>query len=454
MVLGSAAFARARRAPAWTALGYAAVLCLFLGWLLVGAAFAQGSPSGEYGEVPLNGQVQGTLAPVAEGELVVYHTYTVEIPAGSGPVTIMLESAGADLDLAVNFGRPILDYEDVDHLDITEEASPIYTLTPTGAGLLYVDVMNLLQQPAGYTLTISASQGAAAPGSESNPLGGVGDQQVPAPEPILGSFEGDGLRVRVAGGEGTYSGELVLGGQSYAFEATGGPAGLSGTFSASGASYPFTASLSGDLLVVESGGGTYRTQRVGAAPAAPANPLGGAASPPAPAGNDAVLVQGSHATLTQDNANAFVEALEFSLQQAGFSGTFTQAERAQILQALAQNYPTLPPSDQAVLAQARDVWTRVQTNWAAATPADQREFVMGVFVLAFGPEAVQQAAQGGGGGAGSGIGCSNIDDCMSSYADPQTYQDTMNAQGCWAAAGCSDYDPVDNSFSYDSYDGY
>ncbi len=78
------------------------------------------------------------------------------------------------------------------------------------------------------------------------------------------------------------------------------------------------------------------------------------------------------------------------------------------------------------------------------------EFVLGISLLAFGEEAVQQAigggagaAGGGGGSAGGGGTCATIDDCMSTYA-PEAYQDTVNAQGCWAAAGCSDYDPVDN----------
>ncbi len=29
----------------------------------------------------------------------------------------------------------------------------------------------------------------------------------------------------------------------------------------------------------------------------------------------------------------------------------------------------------------------------------------------------------------------------------------VNAQGCWASAGCDSYDPVDDSFTFESYDG-
>ncbi|MDZ7799409.1 MAG: hypothetical protein U5K81_01285 [Trueperaceae bacterium] len=90
--------------------------------------------------------------------------------------------------------------------------------------------------------------------------------------------------------------------------------------------------------------------------------------------------------------------------------------------------------------------------------AEREQFVMGVFVLAFGEQAMQQAAAAaggaGGGGAGASAACSDIDACISQYADPGTLSDTMNAQSCWAAAGCSGYDPVTNDFSYDSYDSY
>ena len=48
------------------------------------------------------------------------------------------------------------------------------------------------------------------------------------------------------------------------------------------------------------------------------------------------------------------------------------------------------------------------------------------------------------------------DSCFSQYASPETYGGAMNAQSCWAAAGCSDYDASTNEFSYEdySYDTY
>ncbi len=93
----------------------------------------------------------------------------------------------------------------------------------------------------------------------------------------------------------------------------------------------------------------------------------------------------------------------------------------------------------------------MQANWVTASEADQREFIVGMFVIAFGEEAVQQAmgSTGGGGGAAGGGACSDIDSCMSAYADPETLNDSMNAQSCWAAAGCTDYDAGSNDFFYE-----
>jgi hypothetical protein len=415
-------------------------------------ALAQGAPSGEYGSLPLGGAVDGTIAGIVGDETVVYHTYAVELPAGTGPVTVAVEGFGRDLDLAVEFGAPIVDYADVDHLDVSEAPNPTYVFTPRGAGVLYVDVLNLLPEPASYRLTVRAA-GVAAPGGGAASAPASGGVAVDA---LIGTFEGDGLRVEVAAGTGAgrYVGALSLGGQRYPFEATGAGARLDGTFTSGGAAFPFSASLSGSILTVVSGGGTYATVRLGGAPAAD-NPLGAG---PTTSADDPVLARGAYGDLTQDNALAFLEALEFSAVQAGLVQGFSEEDRLLVIQTLAQNYAALQPYEQALLTQTREVWTRVQANWPTATQAEREEFVLGVFVLAFGEEAVQQAIGGGGsggsgGGSGGGSACATIDDCMSTYA-PEAYQDTINAQGCWSAAGCSSYDPVDNSFTYESYDTY
>ena len=411
-------------------------------WMLIGVlatavAVAQGAPSGEYGALPLGGSVDGTLAGIVGDEVAVYHTYTVALPSGAGTVTVAVDGLGRDLDLAVRFGAPILDYGEVDHLDVSEVPNPTYTFTPPAAGVLYVDVLNLLPEPAPYRLTVTATRTAIPGGATADAL--------------LGTYEGDGLRVEVAIGDapGRYVGELALGGQRYPFEATGDGMRLEGAFASGGSSFAFHATLAGTTLTVVSGDATYATVRIGGA-AAGDNPLGAGR---AAATDDQILARGAYGDLTQDNALAFVEALEFSAVQAGLVQGFGEEDRLLVVQTLAQNFATLQPNEQALLTQTREIWTRVQANWPSATQAEREEFVLGVFVLAFGEEAVQQAVGSGdgGGGGGGAASCATIDDCMSTYA-PEAYQDTVNAQGCWSAAGCSSYDPVDNSYTYESYD--
>lgn len=441
---------------------------IVLAWALLASAAGQGTPSGEYGAVPLGGSVEGTLAPAHEAFGAVYHTYVVTIPPASGPVTVMVEGFGSDIDLALKLGAPIVDYDNVDFLDVSDAPDPRHTFASPPAGPLYVDVLNLLPAAAGYRLSVVAATASApgdGPAAPANPLAAASD-------PLPGTFEGDGLRAQVTGSDGHYRGDLTLAGRVYPFTATGNAAHLDGSFTSDGASFDFTGALDGDVLRLVSGGSTYRLQRVGAPLTGPVNPLStpadGAAAVAAPGSaaaatsggthDDPVVAHGHAATLTRDNALAFIEALAFALAQVGYTQPISQIEQVQLLQAMAQGYGTLAPADQAVLAHAREVWTRVQANWASASEEERTEFVLGVFVLAFGEEAVQQALGSGGTASGGhpssdGLGCATVEACMSRYT-PEAYSDMINAQSCWAAAGCESYDPIDNSFTFQSYDGY
>lgn len=189
-------------------------------------------------------------------------------------------------------------------------------------------------------------------------------------------------------------------------------------------------------------------------PAGPAagQPMGQDAALPAGQVADQVIATGAHGSLTQDNAVAFIEALEFVLAEIGYAYTFADAERAEALRAIATNYSTMPQMDQVVLSQARDIWQGVQANWRQSSQAEQREFALGVLILAFGEQTVSAwVGQGSGGGGGMGGSCTTFEDCTSSFVDEGTWTDTFNAQGCWAAAGCGGYDPSSNSFDYGDY---
>ncbi len=127
-------------------------------------------PSGEYGAVVLNSSVEGTIAFPTGEEPFVYHTYTVEIPAGTSSVTVRLSGDAADLDLALKAGAVISDYDDVDYIDTSDERNPSYTYANPPAGTLYIDVLNLLATPADYVLSVVSDPASTTGSSPANPL--------------------------------------------------------------------------------------------------------------------------------------------------------------------------------------------------------------------------------------------------------------------------------------------
>lgn len=314
-----------------------------------------------------------------------------------------------------------------------------------------------LATPASATpTTATANNNPLAPTQPANPLGA--GNPLAQTDPLVGRFSDNAVALTLQGGNGTYSGQLEFNAQTFPITAQGSAEGLTGSFESGGNSFPFEAQLQGNTLSFATGGTSYTLSKA----QEPSNPL---ASNNAnlnikqPDPQSPVLVQGQYASLTQDNALAFVEALEFSLSQIGYAYSFSEAEKQQMYAAIVQEYPVASKEDQLVLAQARDIWNRVQVNWASSSPQDQQTFILGVLVLAFGEETVQQnLGQSGQATASSGGGslpCSSVDTCMSTL-DPDGYSDMVAAQGCWASAGCESYDSSTDTYTYDdfSYDSY
>lgn len=300
------------------------------------------------------------------------------------------------------------------------------------------------------TEIIMLKQGAAtspaipgtAPSTQASP---PASNPLTAADPLVGTFSDGNLVLRLQGGQGAYTGDIHFSGQTFPATAQGHAAELRGTFTSGGQAFSFTARLEGDTLNFETGGASYRLDKQRTA--TPATP-----TPETRTAADPVIVEGPYASLTRDNALAFIEAFEFALEQVGYAYSFTPAEREQLLQAVTQAFPTADQSDQLVLSQAREIWNRVQVNWASAPEHEKREFLLGVFILAFGEEAVQQwVGPSGSGGQGQSLGssnCGSFEDCTSRFVDERTWTDTFNAQGCWAAAGCDSYDSSSGTFSY------
>lgn len=266
----------------------------------------------------------------------------------------------------------------------------------------------------------------------------------PAASAVDGVYADSRITLDLRSAPGGYVGEVGTSDQRYTLEAVAIPGGMRGSFSGNGFVYDFVATFDNDAVRFETRGTVYDLVRQRPASTGIGAPSGS---------NATILARGNAADLSLDDAMAFLDAFEFVLEQVGYANRLTEAERTGLLQELAQSYPSLPPQDQAVLAQTRQIWERVQVRWPSSNERDRREFMLGVLVLAFGQETVSawvgpQGSGGQGRGSDSGLGCTTFDECTSKFVDEQTWTDTFNAQGCWASAGCESFDPGTNSFTY------
>jgi hypothetical protein len=162
---------------------------------------------------------------------------------------------------------------------------------------------------------------------------------------------------------------------------------------------------------------------------------------PTTASGDRVIARGSFGELTEGSAVAFHEALLFSLGYVGRPDVAAQLPRDAVVAELARVYPTLAADEQRDLANARQIWSQVQTSWASQPPAARREFVALVLGFAFGESATGGGAAQGGGSAGGGS-------TVMPSVDPG-----YEGQGCWASAGCTGYDAGSDTYHYESFDG-
>jgi hypothetical protein len=275
-------------------------------------------------------------------------------------------------------------------------------------------------------------------------------------DPLVGTFSDGRLTLEVRAAGGGYEAEMRTAEQVFPLQLLPGGDGLVGEFVNGGQRYAFEARLEGDTMVFSTSGNVYRLAReidpfASGGAAAPAPPATVTTAPVPAAARGPAIATGAFATLHEDDALAFIEALEFVLGELGYTQRFTAAERREAITLIAQAFPTADRFDQLVLADARSIWQRVQHNWQRASDRERREFALGVLVLAFGEQTVQAwVGPGGAGGGGRGFdgSCWTFEECTSQFVDPQTWADTQNAQGCWAAAGCDGYDAGTNTFTY------
>jgi len=133
-----------------------------------------GQPSGNHGAIVIGESRSGIIA-AATAETLVYHTYTVAVPAGLAGLTISVDGKGSDLDLAVRFGAEITSYRskeeggDWDYLDLSANPNPSFTYSNPPAGTLYIDVINVITQPSAYTVNVTIGVDPPAPTQSGTP---------------------------------------------------------------------------------------------------------------------------------------------------------------------------------------------------------------------------------------------------------------------------------------------
>jgi hypothetical protein len=173
-------------------------------------------------------------------------------------------------------------------------------------------------------------------------------------------------------------------------------------------------------------------------PAAP-----GGAGAPLPATDGDVLAQGPAGAFTRDAADAYIEALEFTLGEVGQPTTFDAGQREQIQEALAAGFPDLPADVQVDLVNVRPVWTRLRAAWSTLAPQAKQEFAYYILALAYGEQAAASALGlqvGAAGESGGGDYQPSVDDLLGSV--PGTTD-------CWSSAGCMGYDPGTGTYTYE-----
>ena len=165
-------------------------------------------------------------------------------------------------------------------------------------------------------------------------------------------------------------------------------------------------------------GGTPAVPAATAGAAAGAGTALGGAAPTAAAG--ATIATANGLTLTQDNLDAYLDALDFSLAQVGQTAKLTAAQRTQIAAGLGAGFAKLKPVEQQALVTARAAWTATQARWATMSPAEQKAFVSDVLTIGVGEAKAKELLGGGGSASGGGSGGGKAD-CEQGNFDDQMF---------------------------------
>ncbi|GEM_PF-2019976 len=360
-------------------------------------------------------------------------TYTMQ--GKKGLVTLLLQQDGQHVTGKLSGGGVVFqveasaDQEGVYGVIYSEQGELYFEARLSGDKLKFVmapfDPDTDKPDPERAVTYLMTRKGAAP---AANPLAGAGGGQ------FAGSYAGDGVALVLRGTGESYSGQVQAGGKAYPLEARVSGSQLQGVFSDAGGQYQFAAVLKGDVLYFQTGGKRYALKRRQATAAAAEEQTGGGQ----------VVARGKFATLTMDNALAFIEAIEFSLQQLGRDVNYSEADKKQYIEALAKNFPQGDRQSQVLISRARLIWNNARANWSQTPLEDKKEFIIDVLVLAFGQDTARQLiaqAQGQGSGGGGGVSAAT----WGKWGEVSS--DISNTTGCWGSNGCS-YDSSSGSYDY------
>ncbi len=112
--------------------------------------------SGPYGKLELGASVTSVVAGSPEDGPIVYHSYTLRLPAGQTSVSVTVDGLGKDIDLALNPGKAIetlAEFSDAQIYDTSAATRHTHTLRNLKVRTVHIAVLNLLASSVAYELT-------------------------------------------------------------------------------------------------------------------------------------------------------------------------------------------------------------------------------------------------------------------------------------------------------------
>jgi hypothetical protein len=260
--------------------------------------------------------------------------------------------------------------------------------------------------------------------AQPNPL----DSGMALADRYVGEFSDGNLTLTARKTASGYVGRISQGGAVFPFSATSQHGSVVGSFTNADQQFPFVFSLQDGKMVLETGSSRYFLSRVSDS----TNPPGFAATA------DQVLAEGRYAQLTQSNAEAFVDAVEFALHNKGMSLAFFGIDRGQFMNMTAENFAKGSREAQLAIARATQMWQGVKARWPDMSDDERKDFIREMVVLAWGEQILQAM--------GLGKFASLL--TMPRMRSPSSSAAADTVSDCWGAAGCLVYEPETDKYIY------